>query len=360
MPRRDFYSSSESLDSKSRKSSQSKPKNLTSTFTFIKSFIKIARIKFLPHSFLLSLLGALSSTKSLNYYALAHTVTFAMTVHVMTHLSNDYYDYETDLLNEQRSKWNGGSGVLLNGSLSRMVVGRVMFGMLFGILGSLFASAYFDPHSPFKGYSLVLSLAIIGLAWGYTAPPLRFQYRGLGELTVALTMSVMLTALSCMMQTNGHLTNTFSTIVPLLFIQNFSRMMIMNLPDVESDLKCGKNTLTSQVGVETTKEIYGAAQVVLTIAPLVMYFMNYMHPAVCIGFLLAAMRGWQANIAIQSADMKHISKAENKKNLPFMATMHVLFTVFVVVVALVFMRAENVFDSHLNRIDSSNTTTLIH
>jgi len=98
---------------------------------------------------------------------------------------NEYFDYPTDLLNANLGPYTGGSGILVQGKLTLQEVRRGIYAVmvLIVIFGILLVCAAFVPLWS------ILALAVIGIvfSWGYTAPPLKFCYRGLGEFVVGFT-----------------------------------------------------------------------------------------------------------------------------------------------------------------------------
>ncbi len=101
--------------------------------------------------------------------------------HLMVHYANDYFDRAADrhaaALRSERTPWSGGSGVLTAGELPPHVA--LVAALVCAALG-LVATAHFA----LSGNRAVagLGLAILVFAWCYSAPPVRFAARGLGEL----------------------------------------------------------------------------------------------------------------------------------------------------------------------------------
>ncbi|CAI5990886.1 unnamed protein product [Closterium sp. NIES-64] len=160
----------------------------------------------------------------------------------MTHYFNEYFDYEADLANKQRGKWNGGSGVLPEGLLPPWVA--LAAGNVF-LIGSIVTLAFLRTPAQY------VACATVFLSWGYTGPPFKLHYRGLGEVVVAIVLTWCVPVMGALQRRGDGaflLPTSLRTIIPLLFVQQFVRMMVMNLPDIESDLQCGKITLTAQMG----------------------------------------------------------------------------------------------------------------
>ncbi|CAI6004771.1 unnamed protein product [Closterium sp. NIES-65] len=223
-----------------------------SEMSSLPALIRLGRLKFIPYSFILALLGALSrdidhqphNHDELQFHveSFLPVALFVACTHVMTHYFNEYFDYEADLANKQRGKWNGGSGVLPEGLLPPWVA--LAAGNVF-LIGSIVTLAFLRTPAQY------VACATVFLSWGYTGPPFKLHYRGLGEVVVAIVLTWCVPVMGALQRRGDGaflLPTSLRTIIPLLFVQQFVRMMVMNLPDIESDLQCGKITLTAQMG----------------------------------------------------------------------------------------------------------------
>jgi len=136
-------------------------------------------------------LGALAQSVvsgrfSLRIYLLGYLVLFL--IEFCTILANEYFDYESDRQNVNFSTFTGGTRVLVEEKLSfREVRTGILIGLaMIPVPGYLLIRSA-ESVSP----STVLFLLILGLflGLGYTVPPLKFSYRGAGEIVVGLTHS---------------------------------------------------------------------------------------------------------------------------------------------------------------------------
>lgn len=164
-----------------------------------------------------------------------------------TVLVNEYVDYDSDRRNRNYSPFNGGSRVLVDGALS---FGELRYGMAaalaaFAGCGLLLFTAGGVP----AGTLAVLGAGGLVLCLGYTAPPLKFCWRGLGEVVVALTHSFL--AVVC-----GWLLSGGAPAQPLpwmlslpLFWSILPAITLSAIPDLEADAAAGKRTLAAEIGV---------------------------------------------------------------------------------------------------------------
>ncbi|CAI5518099.1 unnamed protein product [Closterium sp. Naga37s-1] len=203
----------------------------------------------------------------------------------MTHYFNEYFDYETDLANKQRGKWNGGSGVLPEGLLPPWVA--LTAGNVF-LIGSVVTLAFLRTPAQY------VACATVFLSWLYTGPPFKLHYRGLGEVVVAVVLTWCVPVMGALQRRGDGafvLPTSLRAIIPLLFVQQFVRMMVMNLPDIESDLQCSKITLTAQMGPERVARLYKFVQHATGMVAVGLFASGHMTWPVLVAFLVAATKG---------------------------------------------------------------------
>jgi 1,4-dihydroxy-2-naphthoate polyprenyltransferase len=156
------------------------------------AWVKIARFQFYPMTWLAYSLGAVAQSVvsgrfSIRIYLLGYLVLFL--IEFCTILANEYFDYESDRQNKNFSTFTGGTRVLVEEKLSfREVRTGILIGLaMIPVPGYLLIRSAEKEGSP----SAFLFLLILGLflGLGYTVPPLKFSYRGAGEIVVGFTHS---------------------------------------------------------------------------------------------------------------------------------------------------------------------------
>jgi len=160
--------------------------------------------------------------------------------------------------------FSGGSGILLthpelkgfarNFSISMIVISLV--------LGLGFSYVY---HAP-----VVIILAMLGnfLGWFYTAPPLKFSYNGLGEISTVLSGFLIVgLGYAAIMGVLNIQYLLFSVPVMLFYILF---ILSVEIPDGESDQKGGKNTFIVRYGRKTAFKLMAAASALATIVFLIL------------------------------------------------------------------------------------------
>lgn len=178
----------------------------------------------------------------------------ALLTHAAVNVINDVADHHngTDAANTARLfPFTGGSRFIQNGVLSAMQMQWLAHG-LFGlvVLGGLYLVSL-------RGLPLLL-IGLVGvvLGWGYSAPPLRLNSRGLGELSVLLCflllpqgMAVLLAGLWQPLLLWASLPFAILTSL-LLYINQF--------PDRTADQLAGKWHWVARLPLAQARSVYGA------------------------------------------------------------------------------------------------------
>ena len=101
----------------------------------------------------------------------------------------------------------------------------------------------FGPNPWFAG----LIIAALLLGWAYSAPPLRFSAKGLGEVSTALAF-VFLPGFGYTAAA-GHLDAGFVPLALPLLLLGFSFILAVELPDLEADTAAGRRNFTVRYGI---------------------------------------------------------------------------------------------------------------
>ncbi|HEX6275493.1 MAG TPA: prenyltransferase [Polyangiaceae bacterium] len=166
-------------------------------------------------------------------------------VQLMTHYANDYFDYEADKANRTPTRWSGGSRVLVNGELPRALALRVALLVALGVPAALAGLALSSGHFPVEVVVLVLSMQ--ALAWSYSAPPLSLHSRGLGEVTTALVVPLLMPLAGFLVQSGSFDWFPLALAAPLALLQ-IVMLLSIEFPDSAGDRSAGKRTLVVLLG----------------------------------------------------------------------------------------------------------------
>jgi 4-hydroxybenzoate polyprenyltransferase len=178
-------------------------------------------------------------------YLLGYLALFAM--ETATVLVNEHADYSTDRANRNFSAFNGGSRVLVTGRLQRR---EVLGGAAIGVAAALLAAWSAIAASAGSTTALLIVVVILlVLTLGYTAPPLKLAYRGLGELVVAAVHSFGVIAWGYLLQ-DGDLGSPlpWTTATPLA-LAVLAAILLAGIPDHDADRLAGKRTIAVRRGM---------------------------------------------------------------------------------------------------------------
>lgn len=221
------------------------------------AFVRLGRPLFLGGGFLMFALGAAIAAWQghpidAERYVLGQLVVTAF--QLMTHYANDYYDYEVDRANTTPTRWSGGSRVLANGELAPRVA--LIAALALATLG-IVTSLVLARSAP--AWTLPTTLAILVLAWEYSAPPLRFCAAGTGEFATALVVTGLVPWLGFYLQAPdlAGVSTLLLAIVPLALLQ-FAMLIAIELPDAAGDAATNKRTLVVRLGAATGAKLYVA------------------------------------------------------------------------------------------------------
>jgi 1,4-dihydroxy-2-naphthoate octaprenyltransferase len=112
---------------------------------------------------------------------------------------------------------------------------------VFYVLGGLIGLVLLVTH----GSPALLVIGIVGfiVSLGYTAPPLKFVYRGLGEIAVAVGFGPLMLLGAYVVQTGGTLAwEPFVASIPVALLVALI-LYVNEIPDRRGDARAGKRTL---------------------------------------------------------------------------------------------------------------------
>lgn len=172
------------------------------------------------------------------------TVVFALVAHAGVNVLNDYYDAlnGTDDANIDRLfPFTGGSRFIQNGVLTQGETAA--FG--FALFGVVMLAGLWLMHVSADGLFWMGALGLF-IGWAYSAPPLKLNSRGLGELCVALGF-ILITVGTDYVQRHGFSWLPLAASLPFaLLVTNL--LYINQFPDCKADGAAGKRTVIVRLG----------------------------------------------------------------------------------------------------------------
>ncbi|MCX4247811.1 prenyltransferase [Paraliomyxa miuraensis] len=163
--------------------------------------------------------------------------------------ANDVADEAADRVNEAPTPFSGGSRVLPEGKLHARQLARAAIGAALAMLGvSLYAAIALDrPAMP-----LAWALAVV-LSWAYGFPPARLSYRGMGAVTQAFGVMVVLPLIGFYLQAGDVRGFPWPALLPCVALGLASNITTA-LPDHAADEATGKRTWPVRYGVERARK----------------------------------------------------------------------------------------------------------
>jgi 1,4-dihydroxy-2-naphthoate octaprenyltransferase len=211
---------------------------------------KAFRFHFASASFMPAILGGMIAwtTDGEFHYGYFLLVMLGLILnHLALNMTDDYYDFRhlVDVFDPHGNPYSGGSGTLSKGLISPGNMRNVFatfyliaigIGICLGILRGAF----------------IFFLLAFGFfcAFFYTAPPVRFGYRGLGEIAQLLCFGPGIGLGAYYVQTQRVSWEAFWGTLPF-GIMLFSMITINEVPDYVEDRKAGKLNLVARFGRET-------------------------------------------------------------------------------------------------------------
>ncbi|MFQ5409382.1 MAG: prenyltransferase [Anaerolineales bacterium] len=221
-------------------------------------FVRLSRPVFLLGGFLLFALGvgvarAGGYAVRMPTYLLGQiAVTFTQ---LLTHYLNEIHDLEPDRLNNARTFWTGGSGILPSGRIPVSIATRaaqLCLAISTAAVVILVVTAQMNVTA-----GIVYGVILLGV-WAYSNPPLRLLSTGWGEIEAAIVVAGLTPAFAYALAAGALSGTLFAVVTPLVVIQ-FAVLIMYDIPDFEADAAGGKHTLVVRLGVRKSGLIGAAA-----------------------------------------------------------------------------------------------------
>jgi 1,4-dihydroxy-2-naphthoate octaprenyltransferase len=213
-------------------------------------------------------------------------------IQLMTHYSNEYFDLAADEENQYPVRWTGGSRVLVNGDIRPEAAFYTAIGLgLIAMLAGLWLVVVVGSGR----FTLPLLLLALILGWSYSAPPLKLNQRGLGELTGAVLITGLTPIFGYYLQSDRLDLLPFLAVFPLCCWQ-FAVLLTLNIPDADGDAIAGKHTLIYYLGVPRAVHLYLLVLLLLygTLPILILFGLPPLVAAAVLSVLpIVAWQGWR-------------------------------------------------------------------
>jgi len=160
--------------------------------------------------------------------------------HLALNMTDDYYDFlhGTDVLDlDRKNQYSGGSGVLVSKEMSTSTM-KIAFFVFYCI--TIMIGLYLTIR---LGW-IILLFGMIGVfsSYFYTAPPIKFAYRGFGEIAILINLGPLITIGSYYVATQSISMEIAILSLPLGLLV-FAQILANELPDYIDDGRSSKRTL---------------------------------------------------------------------------------------------------------------------
>jgi len=255
----------------------------------IRRYVRATRPMFLTASILPVLVGTswgYRAAGELDLSALLWAIAAIACVHAAINVLNDVFDDlgGSDRVNVGRIfPYTGGSRFIQNGVLS--VRAMAVWGVLLLLLGGLFGAVLLlEKGAP------VLWFGLAGVALGvlYSAPPVQLSARGLGEVAVGMGFGLLPVVGAAWLQSPDAALSALLPSVPVA-CWAMAILLINEVPDQAADAAAGKRTLVVRLGLTKTAALYVLLQLLALIVIAAAVRLNWLHLAVPVILLLAAI-----------------------------------------------------------------------
>ncbi len=224
-----------------------------------KTWWQAFRYHFVPPSIFPAVLGGLVGWASNGSFAPAYfaLVLFAVIVnHVALNMTDDYFDFKhsVDKLKPGgKNPYTGGSGTLSSGTLKPASMFKA-FTVCYLMVVAVGLYLTFTRGLPILAFGLVGGFCAVF----YTAPPINFGRRGLGELAMLVSFGPVIGLGAFYVQSQTLTVEAFLATLPM-GIMLFSMIIINEIPDFEEDRAAGKLTLVARYGKKAGAKMYVAS-----------------------------------------------------------------------------------------------------
>lgn len=210
----------------------------------LRAFLRLSRPLFLYGGFAGVALGAAVARRTghpLDPWTYVWVQVLVTAFHLMVHYANDYFDRESDAT-AVPTRWSGGSRVLVDGHLAPRVA--LVASLVCAAFGFIACARFALGGNPLVA---LIGVAIFVFAWLYSAPPVRFAARGLGELDTALVVAVLF-PFAAYAAFSGTVDEAALRAVIPPALAMIVMMLGVELPDAECDEEAGKRNLVVRWG----------------------------------------------------------------------------------------------------------------
>ena len=249
----------------------------------LKLILRLARLHFLFFGFMIYLMGyllALSNGASPNISQFVFGYVVFGCAQLSVSFSNDYFDRKADV-NSISTAFSGGSKVLVEYPQLESLALKTAIIL---IVASAIAAALFTLIFDYPFWFLIFALLGALLGWFYTAPPLKFAYRKLGELATVIAVGFMMPGIGYF-AAFGSIDMFFAVFVFPLSCYGFLFILTVEMPDIDSDRAGGKINALVKWGVKKGLRVSFVSALAGSLSLFVIHFSGILLGKLDVGLL---------------------------------------------------------------------------
>ncbi len=201
---------------------------------------------------LLYAVGAVSPGVVISWEAYWLGQAMVTAIQLVTHFSNEFFDFESDRVSEHRTWLTGGSGVLVEGRLEKEISLRAAAVSAVFAAGLVVVVYLLEPAA-----GLIGTVALLA-GWFYSAPPLRLEASGLGEVVATAVVAAGVPVTAALLQASEVPVTLWWAVASMACLQ-FAMLVAFSLPDVDTDRQAGKRVLAARLGVRSARVVQAGA-----------------------------------------------------------------------------------------------------
>jgi 1,4-dihydroxy-2-naphthoate octaprenyltransferase len=260
-------------------------------------WLRAFRLHYVPTSILSAVLGTVMAW---SHYHIFKPFEFFLVLigvsmnHIGLNMIDDVYDYRNTV--DQKTKgvknpYTGGSGVLTEGLLvpQQMLTGAYLCFAVTSLIGV---------YLTYRCGWGILFIGVFGLASSlfYTTPPIKFGYRGFGELGLFINFGPVLVMGSYFAQMPVfHFNPFFISFIPGALM--WSMIIINEIPDYDEDRRGGKWTLVARYGQKNGVGLYAAGLSITYILIISAVIFNLANAYSLLALITAPLALWSLKVA---------------------------------------------------------------
>lgn len=221
-------------------------------------WIQAFRLHFVPTSILPAILGSMvawSGLHAFNFWYFSLVIIAVTLHHIGLNMIDDAFDYLHAVdrsRGAQKNPYTGGSGVLTTELIS---VNHVITAAVICYLLALVIAVYLTVA---VGWAVLIFVAVgVFSSVFYTTPPIKYGYRGFGELSLLVNFGPVVCLGAFYVQTGSLAWEPFIiSLVPGFLM--WSMIVVNEIPDYEDDRRAGKWNLVARLGRKSGVMLYVA------------------------------------------------------------------------------------------------------